>query len=82
MLHLAAGMQFLGFNGVIGTLDDAVVHRVVTRFYMEMFKYPVGDFEHAAAALNTAVIKTADDVSLEKRIVFVHNRNLSSSQST
>ena len=75
VLHLAAGMQFAGFNGVIGTLwrvDDAIAHQVVTRFYREMFKYPVVDFEHAAAALNTAVIKTADEVSLEKRIVFVH----------
>ena len=73
--HLAAGMQFAGFNGVIGTLwrvDDAVAHQVVTRFYREMFKHSVVDFEHAAAALNTAVIETADEVSLEKRIVFVH----------
>ena len=32
-LHLAAGMQLAGFNGVIGTLwrvDDAVAHRFVT----------------------------------------------------
>ena len=75
VLHLAAGMQFAGFNGVIGTLwrvDDAVAHQVVTRFYKEMFKQPVIDFENAAAALNTAVIETADEVSLEKRIVFVH----------
>ena len=75
MLHLAAGMQFAGFNGVIGTLwrvDDAVAHQVVTRFYKEMFKHSVTDFRHAAAALNTAALKTADEVSLEKRIVFVH----------
>ena len=68
-------MQFAGFNGVIGTLwrvEDAIAHQVVTRFYREMFKQPVMDFEHAAAALNTAVIETADGVSLEKRIVFVH----------
>ena len=75
VLHLAAGMQFAGFNGVIGTLwrvDDAVAHQVVTQFYKEMFGSPVVDFEHAAAALNAAVLKTADEVSLEKRIVFVH----------
>ena len=75
VLHLAAGMQFAGFNGVIGTLwkvDDAEAHRVVTRFYREMFKRPVVDFEHAAAALNTAVLESADEVALEKRIVFVH----------
>ena len=75
VLHLAAGMQFAGFNGVIGTLwkvDDAVTHQVVTRFYKEMFKHSNIDFENAAAALNTAIIETADEVSLEKRIVFVH----------
>ena len=75
VLHLAAGMQFAGFNGVIGTLwrvDDAVAHQVVTRFYQEMFKQPVLDFEYAATALNTAALQTADEVSLEKRIVFVH----------
>ena len=75
VLHLAAGMQFAGFNGVIGTLwrvDDAVAHQVVTRFYREMFKRPVIDFEHAAGALNVAVVELAKDVSLEKRIVFVH----------
>ena len=74
-LHLAAGMQFAGFNGVIGTLwrvDDAVAHQVVTHFYKEMFKQPVIGFEHAAAALNAAVLKTAGQISLEKRIVFVH----------
>ena len=75
VLHLAAGMQFAGFNGVIGTLwrvDDAVAHEVVTRFYKEMFKRPVIDFEHAAEALNIAVVKSAKAVPLEKRIVFVH----------
>ena len=75
VLHLAAGMQFAGFNGVIGTLwkvDDALAHKVVTRFYGEMFRHPTVDFEHAAAALNTAVVETASEVSLEKRIVFVH----------
>ena len=75
VLHLAAGMQFAGFNGVIGTLwrvDDSVAHQVVTRFYKEMFNRPVIDFEHAAAALNTATVETADEVSLERRTVFVH----------
>ena len=75
VLHLVAGMQFAGFNGVIGTLwgvDDTVTHRMVTRFYQEMFKHPNIDFQHAAAALNTAAIETADEVSLEKRILFVH----------
>ena len=75
VLHLAAGMQFAGFNGVIGTLwrvDDAVAHQVATRFYKEMFKRPVIDFERAAVTLNTAAVETAGEVSLEKRIVIVH----------
>ncbi|KAG9312091.1 hypothetical protein JVU11DRAFT_7375 [Chiua virens] len=74
VLHLAAGMQFAGFNGVIGTLwrvDDAVAHQVVTRFYRKMFSQPVIDFEYAATALNCAVLESTE-VSLEKRIVFVH----------
>ena len=75
VLHLAAGMQFAGFNGVIGTLwrvDDAIAHQVVTRFYREMFKRPVIDFEQAAEALNIAMVESAKEVPLEKRIVFVH----------
>ena len=75
VLHLAAGMQFAGFNGVIGTLwrvDDAIAHEVVTQFYREMFKRPVLDFEYAAEALNVAVVESAKEMPLEKRIVFVH----------
>ena len=75
VLHLVAGMQFMGFNGVIGMLwrmDDVVVHQVVTWFYKEMFKHSVADFQHVAAALNTTALETADEVSLEKQIVFVH----------
>ena len=37
-----------------------------------MFKRPTIGFEHAAVALNTAAVEKASDVSLEKRIVFVH----------
>ena len=72
---IAAVMQFAGFDGVIGTLwrvDDAVAHQVVTRVYKEMFKRPVIDFGRAAAALNVAVVESAGEVWLEKRIVFVH----------
>ena len=45
---------------------------MVTRFYKEMFKHLIIDFEHAAAALNIAVLESAKELSLEKRIVFVH----------
>lgn len=75
VLHLAAGMHFTGFNGVIGTLwkvDDSATHQMVTRFYREMFKHPDIGFEHAAAALNVAVLESENEVPLEKRIVFVH----------
>ena len=75
VLHLAAGMQFAGFNGVIGTLwrvDDATAHQVVTPFYREMFRHPVIDSEHAAAALNVAVMELAKELPLEKWIMFVH----------
>ena len=75
VLHLAAGMQFAGFNGVIGTLwrvDDATAHQVVTPFYREMFRHPVIDSEHAAAALNVAVMESAKELPLEKWIMFVH----------
>ena len=64
-----------GSVGVIETLwrvDDAVAHRFVTRFYQELFKYPTIGFEHAALALNTAAAETANEVSLEKWIMFVH----------
>jgi len=75
VLHLAAEMQFAGFNEVIGTLwrvDDAVAHQVVTQFYREVFiEAACNRFENAIGALNAAVVETADEVSLEKRIVFV-----------
>ena len=37
-----------------------------------MSKRQTFDFEHAAAALNTAAVETTNEVSLEKRIVFVN----------
>lgn len=52
-------------------VDDAVAHQVVTRFY-KMLKWPIIGFQHAAQALNVAVVESAQEVSLEKRIVFVH----------
>ena len=59
---------------VIGTLwkvDDVAARQVVTQFYSEMFKRPVLDFEYAATARSGVVVESAE-VSLEKRIVFVH----------
>ena len=77
VLHLVAGMQFMGFNGVIGTLwrvDNTVTHQFVTWFYQEMFKPLTIGFKHVAMALNTAAVETANKVSLEKWIMFVHIR--------
>jgi CHAT domain-containing protein len=42
--HLAVGMQFTGFNGMLGMLwwvDDSIAHEVVTYFYREMFESPI-----------------------------------------
>ena len=65
----------MGFSGVIGTLwrvDDSIAHPMVTQFYEKMFNGPVVDFEYAAVTLNTAAVEAANEVSLEKQIVFVH----------
>ena len=53
-------------------MDDPVTYQVVTWFYTKMFKWLVIDVEYAAEAPNTAVIESAGEASLEKRIVFVH----------
>ncbi|KAG1826876.1 uncharacterized protein BJ212DRAFT_1294304 [Suillus subaureus] len=79
VIHLAAGLQFLGFKSVIGTLwvvDDAVAQHVVEAFYENMFK----DFEDsgvmgctkAAWALNRATNAMKTKVPLEQRMVFIH----------
>ena len=44
----------------------------MVRFYEEMFSGPVADFKYAAVAPNTAAVEAANEVSLEKRIMFVH----------
>ena len=44
----------------------------MTRFYKEVFKRPVIDFEHTATVLNTTVVESVEEVSLKTQIVFVH----------
>lgn len=56
----------------LDTGRGAVAHQVVTRFYKEVFKRPVIDFEHTATVLNTTVVESVEKVSLETQIVFVH----------
>ena len=78
VLHLVWDAMFRIQQGV-GTLwrvDDSIVHRVVTRFFKEMFKHTVIDFGHAAAVLNTATAVGTADESLEKLIVFAHLSSL------
>ena len=52
-------------------VDETIAHEVVTRFYRETFR-PVVDPEYAAQALDVAVVESAKNVPLEKRIVFAH----------
>ncbi|KAG1739832.1 TPR-like protein [Suillus paluster] len=77
VIHLAAGLQFVGVKSVIGTLwkvNDATVRRLVEAFY----KYFCGDSrmdsKRAARALHRAVQSLASDTDmpLDQRIVFMH----------
>jgi CHAT domain-containing protein len=79
VIHLAAGLQFLGFKSVVGTLwevDDAVAKYVVEAFYENLFKDSkdggVMDCTKAAWALNCATHAVKTKVPLEQRMVFVH----------
>ncbi|KAG0699069.1 CHAT domain-containing protein [Suillus ampliporus] len=79
VIYLAAGLQFSGFKGVIGTLwvvDDDVAQHVVEAFYEDMFKDlkegTIIDCTKAASALNKATYAVTKKVPLEQRIVFIH----------
>ncbi|KAG1846930.1 CHAT domain-containing protein, partial [Suillus tomentosus] len=79
VIHPTAGLQFLGFKSVIGTLwqvDDAVAKHVVEAFYTYMFTNlkdgGVMDCTKAAWALNCATHAVKPKVPLEQRMVFVH----------
>ncbi|KAG1738395.1 CHAT domain-containing protein [Suillus paluster] len=75
VIHLAAGMQFSGFRGVIGTMwavDDTTAHLMVKEFYDAMFSGKI-DCTNAARALNKAS-KAVDKnkVPMDQRVVFIH----------
>ncbi|KAG2369070.1 CHAT domain-containing protein [Suillus spraguei] len=75
VIHLAAGMQFSGFRGVIGTMwavDDTTAHHMVKEFYGAMFSGKI-NCTNAARALNKAS-KTVDKdkVPMDQRVVFIH----------
>jgi tetratricopeptide (TPR) repeat protein len=75
VIHLAAGMQFSGFRGVIGTMwavDDTTAHYMVKEFYDAMFSGKI-NYTNAARALNKAS-KAVDKnkVPMDQRVVFIH----------
>ncbi|KAG1900928.1 CHAT domain-containing protein [Suillus fuscotomentosus] len=75
VIHLAAGMQFSGFRGVIGTMwavDDNTARHMVKEFYEAMFSGKV-DCTNAARALNKASKAVdKDKVPMDQRVVFIH----------
>ncbi|KAG1845283.1 CHAT domain-containing protein [Suillus subalutaceus] len=75
VIHLAAGMQFSGFRGVIGTMwavDDTTAHLMVKEFYGAMFSGKI-DCTNAARALNKASKAVdKDKVPMDQRVVFIH----------
>ncbi|KIJ62206.1 hypothetical protein HYDPIDRAFT_136260 [Hydnomerulius pinastri MD-312] len=76
VIHLAAGLQFMGVKSVIGTLwsvGDKVAYRLVSAFYKEFCKDGTMDCTTAARALHKAVATLAEDnVPLEARAMFIH----------
>ncbi|KAG1821039.1 CHAT domain-containing protein [Suillus subaureus] len=75
VIHLAAGMQFSGFRGVIGTMwavDDTTAHHMVKEFYGAMFSGKI-NCTNAARALNKASKAVdKDKVPMDQRVVFIH----------
>ena len=76
-IHLAAGLQFIGFHGVIGTMwsvgdDDAL--SIAIKVYGELFKDGTSKASPsmAALALHQAVCHLRDHVSLVRWVPFVH----------
>ncbi|KAF9232562.1 CHAT domain-containing protein [Melanogaster broomeanus] len=76
VIHLAAGLQFMGVKSVIGTLwqvHDDVAYKLVLAFYKEFCKNGTLDCTMAARALHAAVATLAKDgVPLQERAMFVH----------
>ncbi|KIJ62222.1 hypothetical protein HYDPIDRAFT_30490 [Hydnomerulius pinastri MD-312] len=78
VIHLAAGLQFMGVKSVIGTLwsvDDKVTYNLVLAFYKEFCKDGTMDCTMAARALHKAITSLAngkDKVPLQHRAMFIH----------
>ncbi|KAG1717671.1 CHAT domain-containing protein [Suillus lakei] len=77
VVHLAAGLQFVGVKSVVGTLwkvNDATVQRLVEAFYKNLCGDGKMNCKRAARALHQAVQSLAcdKDIPLDQRIVFMH----------
>jgi CHAT domain-containing protein len=77
-MHLAAGLQFIGYRGVIGTMwsvGDKDALGVAMQVYGELFKDGTGQASasKAAFALHKAILLLrADNVPLSRWVPFVH----------
>ena len=77
-MHLAAGLQFIGYRGVIGTMwsvGDKDALRVAMEIYGELFKDGTGQASasKAALALHQAILLLrANNVPLARWVPFVH----------
>ncbi|KAG1763267.1 CHAT domain-containing protein [Suillus occidentalis] len=79
VIHLAAGLQFVGVKSVVGTLwkvTDATVQRLVEAFYRNLCRDGKMNSRRAARALHQAVFSLVHDkenpLPLDQRIVFIH----------
>ncbi|KAF9234805.1 CHAT domain-containing protein [Melanogaster broomeanus] len=76
VIHLAAGLQFMGVKSVIGTLwsvGDKLAYELVLAYYKEFCKNGTMDCTMAAGALHKAVALLAKkNVPLVERAMFVH----------
>ena len=77
-MHLAAGLQFIGYCGVIGTMwsvGDKDALSVAVHIYGELFKAGTGKASASKAALalhQAALILRANNVPLARWVPFVH----------
>ncbi|KAF9238788.1 TPR-like protein [Melanogaster broomeanus] len=76
VIHLAAGLHFMGVKSVIGTLwsvGDEVAYKLVSAYYKEFCKNGTMDCTMAAKALHGAdALLAKDNVPLVERAMFIH----------
>ena len=77
-IHVAAGMLFAGYGGVIGTMwsiSDTLAPRVASAVYEQLFRDGTRpDYREAALALHRAVgrLRESADVSFVAWLPFIH----------